>query len=68
MKTAFLSLAVLCLASAAWAGGETITLKDGKQIHGDILYSNDHDYVVSVEGKVEKVPIMDIQKIEFGSR
>ena len=68
MKPAVLSLALLCLASAAWAGGDTITLRDGKSYHGDILFTNDSDYVVSIDGKPVHIPIADIQKIEFGPR
>lgn len=68
MKTALLSLALVCLTSAAWAGGDTIRLKDGKTYHGDILFTNNTNYVISVDGEAVDVPMSQIRTIEFGPR
>ena len=57
--------AILLLLSSSAVFADTITTKDGKSTEGKILFQNDSEYWISVDGEVEKINISDIEKINF---
>jgi hypothetical protein len=69
-KRSFVGTALLAFgmgwSAAAWAGGDRITLRDGKVYLGDILFHGGTYYVIATGGGSERVQIADIAKIEFG--
>ncbi len=65
MKLFFLT-AFLLLSATAWAGGDSIILKNGTTLEGDILFASGTGFVISVDGKAEHISISDIRQINFG--
>ncbi len=63
----FFTIWMLGTAASVFAE-DTITLNNGKIYKGDILFSNDTDYVISVNGEARWLPIVDIDKIDFGPK
>jgi hypothetical protein len=66
----FIGMALFTLgmagSAAVWAGGDRITLRDGKVYSGDILFHGDTYYVISTPSGSEHIEIADMAKIEFG--
>ncbi len=59
-------IGLLFSASVALAGGDTLTLVDGKIVSGDILFFNDTECAISVNHKVESFQMNKIRRIDFG--
>ena len=62
-----LILAGLLICASAFAGGDRIQLKDqGRYVYGDILFFHEGVITISTPQGVERIPITDIEKIDFG--
>ena len=60
-------MGLLLISSLSWAGGDSIILRDGKELNGDILFCSGTSFIISIDGRTEQVPISDIKQINFGA-
>ena len=63
----FLALLLILVMNQAVLA-DTIETKEGTFYQGSILFHNDNQYWISVDGKVERIKISDISKINFGDQ
>ena len=59
---------LVLLAAAGTCAADRVELSDGKVIEGEILFYNDVEYYIRTSGGVERVPLTDVHKIDFGPK
>src|SRR5579862_1611141 len=65
MKSTFTFLAILCLASFAWA--DSLELRNGSLIKGKFVGGTDNDISFQVGSSVQKYNLSDVLSIRFES-